>query len=249
VSILPIVMAATLAAPAPPAPTDIAAQAKVPFEETLSSAGQQAGPVPRKLPKNVYVVVRGRSVTVYDGHGRRKGRMRGHTTFGSRLSLRAVAQSRNLVKVRLPSRNNRQMGWVRTRDVTLHSSHYVITIELRSRRLTVRKDNRRIARFPVGIGRPRTPTPTGEFTITDIIAITQPHSAYGPYAFVLSAYSKQLPHFMGGRGQIGLHGTNQPKLLRGNLSRRVSHGCIRMYNHHARTLARLLDVGTPVNII
>jgi lipoprotein-anchoring transpeptidase ErfK/SrfK len=243
---LPIVMAAILAAPAP---MDSAPQAKASVEGLPSSAGQWAVVVPHRLPKNVYVIVRGASITVYDRPGRRKGRLRGHTTFGSRLSLRAVARWRDLVKVRLPSRNNRQMGWVRAKDVTLHRSHYVITIELRSRRLILRKDRRRIARFPVGIGRPRTPTPTGEFTITDVIRITRPHSVYGPYAFALSAYSKQLPHFMGGHGQIGLHGTNQPALLAANRSRRVSHGCVRMRNDHARALARILRVGTPVNIV
>jgi lipoprotein-anchoring transpeptidase ErfK/SrfK len=53
---------------------------------------------------------------------------------------------------------------------------------------------------------------------------------------------------MGGHGQVGLHGTNQPELLRAHRSRRVSHGCVRMRNDHARTLARLLPVGTPVDI-
>lgn len=47
---------------------------------------------------------------------------------------------------------------------------------------------------------------------------------------------------------IAIHGTNQPELLLhpDPERRRISHGCIRLTNEAARTLMRMVDVGTPV---
>ncbi|WP_338052762.1 L,D-transpeptidase [Protofrankia coriariae] len=44
---------------------------------------------------------------------------------------------------------------------------------------------------------------------------------------------------------IGIHGTNQPNLL----GQDVSHGCIRVSNETITRLARLLPLGTPVEIV
>ncbi len=65
---------------------------------------------------------------------------------------------------------------------------------------------------------------------------------YGPYAFGLSGHSPTLRSFAGGDAQLGLHGTDQPRLL----GRSVSHGCIRIANDVVRRLAGLLPLGTPV---
>jgi lipoprotein-anchoring transpeptidase ErfK/SrfK len=49
---------------------------------------------------------------------------------------------------------------------------------------------------------------------------------------------------------IAIHGTNQPQLLMNPdpEARRVSHGCIRLTNEHARELMHMVEVGTPVLI-
>ena len=49
---------------------------------------------------------------------------------------------------------------------------------------------------------------------------------------------------------IAIHGTNQPQLLMNPDpdARRVSHGCIRLTNEHARELMHMVEVGTPVLI-
>ena len=60
----------------------------------------------------------------------------------------------------------------------------------------------------------------------------------------LSAFSNVLYSFGGGPGQIGLHGTNTPGLL----GQDVSHGCIRLPNATITALARILPLGTPVEI-
>ena len=66
---------------------------------------------------------------------------------------------------------------------------------------------------------------------------------YGSFAFGLSAYSPQLSDWPGG-GVVGIHGTNQPEILPGQ----VSHGCIRLRNQDILRLARVMPVGTPLTI-
>ena len=78
----------------------------------------------------------------------------------------------------------------------------------------------------------------------ELLQQANPSGAYGPYAFGLSAYSNVLYSFGGGPGQIGLQGTNEP----GALGTNVSHGCIRISNSGISRLARILPLGTPVQI-
>ena len=104
----------------------------------------------------------------------------------------------------------------------------------------VRRD-RIVFRARVGVGTAGAPTPTGSFYVRN--RLTRYRSAfYGPVAFGTSARST-LTDWPAG-GFVGIHGTSRPELLPG----RVSHGCIRMRNADILELARLMPVGTPVEI-
>ncbi len=106
---------------------------------------------------------------------------------------------------------------------------------------TLRRSGRVVFRAPVGIGRADAPTPTGRFYVRSVL--TRYRSPfYGPVAFGTSARST-LTDWPAG-GFVGIHGTNRPDLLPG----RVSHGCIRMRNRDILALARLMRVGTPMEI-
>jgi lipoprotein-anchoring transpeptidase ErfK/SrfK len=54
-----------------------------------------------------------------------------------------------------------------------------------------------------------------------------------------------LTSFAGGDGVIGIHGTNDPS----SIGTDVSHGCIRMSNEGITRLAKVLPLGTPVEIL
>ena len=72
------------------------------------------------------------------------------------------------------------------------------------------------------------------------------------------AYDSPRRRIRGGMGNtalylgdgIAIHGTWQPQLLLNDdpEARRVSHGCIRLTDEHARELMHMVDVGTPVLI-
>jgi lipoprotein-anchoring transpeptidase ErfK/SrfK len=95
---------------------------------------------------------------------------------------------------------------------------------------------------PVGIGRPVSPTPRGEFYVRNKLTRFD-DVFYGPVAFGTNARSAVLTDWPDG-GFVGVHGTNRPALIPG----RVSHGCIDLRNADLLRLARLMPVGTPLTI-
>ena len=123
--------------------------------------------------------------------------------------------------------------------------YYRLKIDLNARRLTLFVRGRVIRQIPIGVGKALTPTPTGVYFVVELLKTPDPAGPYGPYAFGLSAYSTVLTHFgAGGKGEIGIHGTNEPELL----GKDVSHGCIRVSNGDITQLAAILPLGTPVEI-
>ena len=98
-------------------------------------------------------------------------------------------------------------------------------------------------RAPIGVGQSRLAHPARHASSCATGSSASPSPEYGPVAFGTSARSATLTDWPAG-GFIGIHGTNRPDLLPG----RVSHGCIRLRNPDILRLARLMPVGTPVEI-
>ena len=237
---------------------------------TSNSARQSSEPLPRalhaptsrrpvtfspsaavaRLPRDTNVVARARrgSVPVFRRAGDRRPyrRVNARRVGGRRVPLVFLVRSRRpgWVRAYLPVRPNRQTAWVRARDVSLAQNPYRIRIELRRHRLLVFRGARRIAREPIGTGKALSPTPLGHYYVTDLVKPPNPNGFYGPFALGLSAFSPVYTTFEGGDGQVGIHGTNNPSLI----GRDVSHGCIRVNNRIITRLARLLPLGTPVDI-
>lgn len=107
-----------------------------------------------------------------------------------------------------------------------------IAIHLPTRRLTYHEGKRLIKAYPVGVGKPSTPTPAGHFAI--VKKIINPGSMLGSRWMGLSIQG----------GNYGIHGTNNPSSIGGY----VSNGCIRMYNHDVEEIFPQVQIGTPVNI-
>jgi L,D-transpeptidase catalytic domain len=146
-------------------------------------------------------------------------------------------------EVRLPILPNDSTGWVpRNALGNLYTAHTHLYVNRATFTATLQRDGRTIFTTRVGVGRPGSPTPAGQFYIrSKLTGFDDPF--YGPIAFGTSARSPVLTDWPGG-GFIGVHGTNRPELLPGA----VSHGCIRMANGAIIRLARLMQVGTPLTI-
>jgi lipoprotein-anchoring transpeptidase ErfK/SrfK len=149
------------------------------------------------------------------------------------------------VEVYLPMRPNGSTGFVERADVTLTPNPYRIEVRLGEFNLKVFKNDVQMMDTTIAEAAENTPTPGGLYFTTELVKTPNPGGAYGPYAYGLSGFSEVLESFNGGPGQLGIHGTNQPELL----GQKVSHGCIRMSNEDITTLAGILPLGVPVQIL
>jgi lipoprotein-anchoring transpeptidase ErfK/SrfK len=147
-------------------------------------------------------------------------------------------------RVLLPMRPNESTGWVAADQVRTAARGYGAEVDLSERRLTLYRGTDAVRTFPVAIGQPDTPTPTGRFFVTVKLRPPQISKVYGAWALGLSAYSEVFDQFGTGDGQIALHGTDNGS----ELGQAVSHGCVRLSNPSISTLARLLPPGSPVDI-
>jgi L,D-transpeptidase ErfK/SrfK len=86
--------------------------------------------------------------------------------------------------------------------------------------------------FSVGVGMPQTPTPLGDWKITQ--KTLNPGGPFGTRWMRLS-----IPF-----GGYGIHGTDNPY----SIGKAVSHGCVRMQNKDAEELYELVPVGTMLKI-
>jgi lipoprotein-anchoring transpeptidase ErfK/SrfK len=155
----------------------------------------------------------------------------------------AVYPNLTWFKIRIPGRPNGRTGWVPEQALgTLQVTHLHIVVDERRKRVTLYRSGKSIFTAPVGIGKPSTPTPTGNFWIREKFRVAS-NPFYGPYAFGTADYStlSEWPH----GGVVGLHGTNEPSLIPGA----PSHGCIRLRDADIARLWPLLQVGTPLTIV
>ncbi len=105
-----------------------------------------------------------------------------------------------------------------------------ILINLAEKMLYLYLDNQLHRSFPVAIGKPSTPSPTGNFKITE--KVINPGGVFGT-------------RWMRFYKDYGIHGTNNPA----SISRAVSNGCIRMNNADVNYVYSLVPVGTEVTIV
>ena len=147
------------------------------------------------------------------------------------------------VKVQLPILPNGSVGWVRRQALGAYQTVDTrLLVDRRTLRATLYRAGKPVFSAPVGVGTPDWPTPAGRFIVRS--QLTRYASAfYGPIAFGTNARSAVLTDWPAG-GFVGIHGTDSPQLLPGQ----VSHGCIRMRNADIRRLARLMPIGTPLTI-
>lgn len=166
------------------------------------------------------------------------------TENGAPLVFQVLSERQGWVEVLLPIRPNGSRGWLPRSSVELATNPYRIEIDVDTHRLTLWDGGKVRMQAPVAIGTGATPTPIGDFYLTELLQPPDPTGPYGTYAYGLSGYSETLHSFNGGDGVIGLHGTNDPA----SLGTDVSHGCVRLANETIAELVRILPLGTPVSI-
>ncbi len=115
-------------------------------------------------------------------------------------------------------------------------------------RAYVHKDGKVVASFPVAIGAPKFPTPTGKFTIVSKIRNPTWIPPNSPWAEGLEPVPPGDDNPLGPRWigtsapAIGFHGTP----AKASIGTAASHGCLRMHFADVKRLYELVEVGMPV---
>ncbi|HXN38741.1 MAG TPA: L,D-transpeptidase [Solirubrobacteraceae bacterium] len=146
--------------------------------------------------------------------------------------------------VMLPGRPDGSTGWIAQNGTRAVVTGWRILVDLAARSVRVYRDGRTVRTFQAVVGKPSTPTPTGQFFVEETVQM-QAGQAGGPFALALSARSNVLQEFEGGPGQIAIHGRND---LGGTLGAAESHGCVRLDTASIDWLAARIGPGTPVRI-
>jgi lipoprotein-anchoring transpeptidase ErfK/SrfK len=131
------------------------------------------------------------------------------------------------------------------------TSNRQIVLELGRRTISLMEDGKVLRSWPVAIGDPSTPTPTGTYRVTNKVMNPQYAStktgkvnptvgAQGPLG------DRWLGFLRSGPNQFGIHGTPSAWAWTVTSRAAVTNGCVRMLTPHVRELFDKVDVGTPV---
>ncbi len=142
--------------------------------------------------------------------------------------------------VELPYTWPRREGWIRLRGLKRDETRVQVHVDLSQHSVTVRKFGKVLFRAPGATGAPSTPTPVGEYFVTDRVPFSG--GSYGTFAFGISGIQPRLPAGWTGGNQLAIHGTNNPS----SIGRSASAGCVRVSESTLDRLIPLLRYGTPV---
>jgi L,D-transpeptidase-like protein len=146
-------------------------------------------------------------------------------------------------RVELPYVWPRREGWIRLDGLRRSTTSIRVEVDLSEHRVVVTKRGRVLFRAPGATGAPASPTPPGDYFVTD--RVTFPGGGpLGSFAFGISGIQPRLPAGWNGGDQLAIHGTNQPS----SIGRSVSAGCVRVSEATLDRLRSLLGYGTPVVI-
>ena len=118
-----------------------------------------------------------------------------------------------------------------------------VVVSLADRKLALIKNGQLVKIYRVAVGKPSTPSPTGEFKIVN--RVTNP-TYYHKGQIIPAGRSNPVgTRWMGlSAKSYGIHGTNQPS----SIGKAASTGCIRMSQRDLEELFTLVEVGDAVEI-
>jgi lipoprotein-anchoring transpeptidase ErfK/SrfK len=146
-------------------------------------------------------------------------------------------------RVEIPFVWPRQDGWIPLRGLARSQTFAQVHIDLSAHRITVAKFGRTQFVVPAATGASSSPTPPGEYFVTDRIPFSAGGSL-GSFAFGISGIQPDLPAGWSGGDQLAIHGTSDPS----SIGTSASAGCVRVSERTLDRLMPLLKLGTPVII-
>lgn len=119
-----------------------------------------------------------------------------------------------------------------------------VVVSIPDRKLALMEKNRVVKIYDVAVGAPASPSPSGEFQITERL---ENPTYYSPGVVIEPGAGNPLgTRWMGLNSKgFGIHGTNSPDSIGHN----ASHGCIRLRNRDIEELFVRVKVGDRVSLI
>jgi len=180
-------------------PSDVARVIRVLPHITPAKAAEQ-----RRAPLRFTLVDVAGAVVHSRPGGRVTGTVAATTPLGSHSWAWAFTTARHhtWARVGLTWKPNGRSGWIRlTGRTRLHTAWWV-RADLSQRTVSLMRGRHRMVVFRSAIGAPSTPTPTGRFYVTDLVATGDPSGPFGWFAFGLSGHQPNLPAgWSGGRSE------------------------------------------------
>src|SRR4051794_33181408 len=166
-------------------------------------------------------------------------RLNGRTEFGSGLFYAVRARRGHWLGVIAPQRPNGVLSWIDARTVRTWRTTVRIDVSLSRRTLELIRGRKVVMRVPLGIGAVASPTPTGEYAVTDRLAGAEFSSAYGCCILALSAHQEHPTSTWNGGTRIAIH-AGAPGA--------ISNGCLHAPEGALRFLMTHVPLGTRVTI-
>jgi hypothetical protein len=177
-------------------------------------------------------------------HGRVVERVGARTEFDS-IRVFWIEQVRGAwFGVPAPEMPDGQLAWIRDDRfaLVLSQTHFWVDADVSRQVLELHYGNKLLDRFPVTVGSPSSPTPLGNYSVTDGLVGKGLGPWYGCCALALSGHQPNLPPGWIGGNRMAIHGTP------GSIGGATSHGCLRASDPDMISLFARVPLGAPVFI-
>jgi lipoprotein-anchoring transpeptidase ErfK/SrfK len=171
-------------------------------------------------------------------------RVGAHTEFGSMRVLWIERRKGNWFGAPVPELPDGRLGWFRNdpRALALSQTRFWITADVSTERLELHYGDRVLDSFPVSVGTPSSPTPLGDYAVTDGLVGKGLGPWYGCCVLALSGHQPNLPPGWIGGNRMAIHGTP------GTVGGATSSGCLRASDPDMISLFARVPLGAPVFI-
>lgn len=235
------------AAPARAAAPPAKVTGPVPPDDVPPPAAVRGHQRPASPGANLLVrVPRPMAVTGRPGGGRVVGTMPSTSRYYHqpiRAWVMRISSDGRFGRVSVPYAGAERFGWIRLAGLRRSKTTVTVRVDLSAHRIWVERGDRTIMRFPAATGAPASPTPPGEYFVTDRVAFPA-GGVFGTFAFGISGIQTRLPVGWNAGDQLAIHGTNAPSTI----GTSASAGCLRVSEAALARLEPLLRLGTPVVI-
>jgi lipoprotein-anchoring transpeptidase ErfK/SrfK len=143
-----------------------------------------------------------------------------------------------------PLAGNGRVGWIPQSAANLTRVPFEVRVSLSAHKLIVLDNGRVLKQYPVAVGKPSSPTPTGRFGVTDRLLTGDPQGAYGCCILALSAMAPHAIADWSGGNRVAIHSTPETA----SIGNSVTHGCVRVDLAEGRWLLDHVPLGTPTLI-